>query len=92
MGFLFVLSKLSLINRKMIVYLSFLKRHYDWQFFFLIYKIFGILLKKMAATARQEQELKQNSLNAIKTSTDSIELLRARCLARGTNGIREFAW
>jgi hypothetical protein len=46
----------------------------------------------MAATARQEQELKQNSLNTIKTSTDAIELLRARCFARGTNCIREFAW
>jgi len=44
----------------------------------------------MAATARQEQELKQNCLKTMKTATDPLELLRVRCLARGTNGILGF--
>ena len=42
----------------------------------------------MPATARQEEELKQKAQKAISTTTDPIELLRARCLARGTHGIR----
>lgn len=42
----------------------------------------------MAATARHEEELKRKALKAIQTSQDPIEVLRAKCLARGANGIR----
>jgi hypothetical protein len=42
----------------------------------------------MAATARQEEELKKKALKTLQVSTDPIEILRARCLARGANGIR----
>ena len=42
----------------------------------------------MAATARHQAELKKKAELAIKTTTDPIELLRAKCLARGANGIR----
>ena len=42
----------------------------------------------MPATARQEQELIQKAQKTIQTATDPIELLRAKCLARGTHGIR----
>ena len=42
----------------------------------------------MPATARQEEELKQKSLKAMQTTKDPIELLRAKCLSRGTHGIR----
>lgn len=45
----------------------------------------------MAATARQEEELKKRAMKAIQTSTDPIEILRAKCLARGANGIRGLA-
>jgi hypothetical protein len=45
----------------------------------------------MAATARKEQELKQKALKTIQTSGDPIEILRAKCLARGANGIRGLA-
>lgn len=42
----------------------------------------------MAATARHQEELKRKAMKAIQTSTDPIEILRAKCLARGANGIR----
>ena len=42
----------------------------------------------MAATARHQAELKKKAQQAIKTSDDPIEILRAKCLARGANGIR----
>jgi hypothetical protein len=42
----------------------------------------------MPATARQEEDLKRKSQLAIGTTKDPIELLRAKCLARGTHGIR----
>lgn len=42
----------------------------------------------MAATARHQEELKQKAMKAIKTSADPIEILRAKCMARGANGIK----
>jgi Ca2+-binding EF-hand superfamily protein len=42
----------------------------------------------MAATARQEADLKALAQKTLQTSSDKIELLRAKCLARGANGIR----
>ena len=42
----------------------------------------------MAATARHQEELKRKAQLAIQTSSDPIEILRAKCLARGANGIR----
>jgi hypothetical protein len=45
----------------------------------------------MPATARQEEELKAKSLKAMQTAKDPLELLRAKCLARGTQGIRGLA-
>lgn len=42
----------------------------------------------MAATARHQQELKQKAMKVIQTSDDPIEILRAKCLARGANGIK----
>ena len=43
------------------------------------------------ATSRHEEELKRKALAASVTATDPIELLRAKCLARGANGIRGFS-
>ncbi len=40
------------------------------------------------ATARHQEELKRKANLAIQTSSDPIEILRAKCLARGANGIR----
>jgi hypothetical protein len=45
----------------------------------------------MAATARHQEELKRKALETIKTAEDPIEILRAKCLARGANGIRGLA-
>lgn len=42
----------------------------------------------MAATSRHQAELKKKAELAIKTSDDPVEILRAKCLARGANGIR----
>lgn len=42
----------------------------------------------MAATARQERELKEKSEKALQTATDPVEKLRLQCLARGANGIK----
>ena len=44
--------------------------------------------KTKMATARTQEEMKRNAEKAIATSKDPIEILRARCLARGANGIR----
>ena len=44
--------------------------------------------KEMPATARQEEDLKRKSQLAISQTKDPLELLRAKCLARGTHGIR----
>ena len=41
----------------------------------------------MATTVR-ERELKEKAAKVLKTSEDPIEILRAKCLARGANGIR----
>lgn len=41
----------------------------------------------MAATARHQEELKRKAMKAMQTSQDPIEVLRAKCLARGANGI-----
>ncbi len=45
----------------------------------------------MAATARHQEELKRKANLAVKTATDPVEQLRAKCLARGANGIRGLA-
>ena len=42
----------------------------------------------MAATARHQEELRQKSMKVIQTSHDPIEILRAKCLARGASGIK----
>lgn len=39
------------------------------------------------ATPRLEKELKAKAQQVLKTSTDPIEILRAKCLARGASGI-----
>ncbi|CAF1056410.1 unnamed protein product [Brachionus calyciflorus] len=44
----------------------------------------------MAATSRHQEELKRKALLTIQTSTDLIEILRAKCLARGANDFDEF--
>lgn len=40
------------------------------------------------ATARSQEELKRKAEKSIATSKDPIEILRAKCLARGANGIK----
>lgn len=40
------------------------------------------------ATERSQEELKRKANLAMQTSKDPIEILRAKCLARGANGIR----
>jgi len=40
------------------------------------------------ATARSQEELKRKANLAMQTSKDPIEILRAKCLARGADGIR----
>ena len=45
----------------------------------------------MSLTARKEYELKQKAKQTLKTSEDPIEILRAKCLARGADGIRGLA-
>ena len=40
------------------------------------------------ATPRSQEELRRKANLAIQTSSDPIEILRAKCLARGANGIR----
>jgi hypothetical protein len=42
----------------------------------------------MAATSRQENDLKRKAQQALLTTKDPIEKLRAACLARGAEGIR----
>ena len=42
----------------------------------------------MADTSRQEQELKQKAAAAVGKTTDPIEKLRLKCLARGASGIK----
>ena len=44
--------------------------------------------RKMAATQRHEQELKQKSADALKKATDPMEILRLKCLSRGASGIK----
>jgi hypothetical protein len=43
------------------------------------------------ATARHEEEMKRKAALAAVTTKDPLERLRAKCLARGANGIRSFA-
>ena len=42
----------------------------------------------MAASARLQKELEIKSKQALATSTDPLERLRAACLARGAQGIK----
>jgi hypothetical protein len=42
----------------------------------------------MAATARLQKELEIKSKEALATSKDPVERLRAACLARGAQGIK----
>lgn len=42
----------------------------------------------MADTTRHEQELKQKAAHSIAKTTDPIEKLRLKCLARGASGIK----
>jgi len=42
----------------------------------------------MAASARQQKELQIKARQALATTTDPIERLRAACLARGAQGIK----
>jgi hypothetical protein len=42
----------------------------------------------MAASARQQKELQVKARQALATTTDPIERLRAACLARGAQGIK----
>lgn len=41
----------------------------------------------MALTSRHQEELKQRATKCMQTSKDPIEVLRAKCLARGATGI-----
>jgi hypothetical protein len=45
----------------------------------------------MAASARLQKELQIKSKQALATSTDPLERLRAACLARGAQGIKGFS-
>lgn len=40
------------------------------------------------ATPRHQEELRRKANKALQTSTDPIEILRAKCLARGASGIQ----
>lgn len=42
----------------------------------------------MALTSRHQEELRQRAMKCVQTSKDPIEVLRAKCLARGASGIR----
>lgn len=42
----------------------------------------------MASTHRHEKELRTKCLKAAQTTTDPLELLRLKCLARGACGIK----
>lgn len=42
----------------------------------------------MAATTRHQEEMKRKAMKVIQTSEDPIEVLRAKCLARGASGIK----
>jgi hypothetical protein len=42
----------------------------------------------MAATTRLQKELQVKAKQALATSTDPMERLRAACLARGAQGIK----
>ena len=35
--------------------------------------------------------MKQKAMKTLQTATDPVEILRAKCLARGANGIRGLA-
>ena len=49
---------------------------------------FNALLSAMAATHRQEEDLKRKCKDAAAKTTDPIEKLRLSCLARGASGIK----
>ena len=42
----------------------------------------------MACTSRLNHELKKKMEKAAKNATSPVELLRAKCLSRGANGIK----
>jgi hypothetical protein len=50
--------------------------------------IFVYINNNMAASARQQKELQIKARQALATTTDPIERLRAACLARGAQGIK----
>lgn len=50
--------------------------------------IWYLYLNTKMATERSQEELKRKANLAMQTSKDPIEILRAKCLARGANGIR----
>ena len=45
----------------------------------------------MAATDRLEADLKEKSSRKINETSDPVEKLRLKCLARGANGIKGLA-